>query len=157
MGIARITYMCAELIVATPQNLLFRDSRIPGYTCRITLRMTSHRCIPSYSILRGSLARKLPSCGRLSMASCPTIMATTSLSHHHLNHRCQSHHHHVVGKGERSGTREFTLENTLGRKNPVFFSGTVALRGRRWKVSVSAFPSLDRESGRVVDRMATRL
>ena len=33
-------------------------------------------------------------------------------------------------------------------QNPVFFSGKVAVRGRRWRVSVSAVSRLDRESGR---------
>ena len=61
---------------------------------------------------------------------------------------CQSHHHHqVVGKCERSGTREFTAEKTLGRKTLCFF-GEVAVRGRRWRVSVSAVARLDPESGR---------
>ena len=47
---------------------------------------------------------------------------------------CQPHHHQVVGKCERSGKREFTLENILGRKN-LYFCG---VHGRRWRVSVSA-------------------
>ena len=33
---------------------------------------------------------------------------------------CQPHHHQVVGKCERSGKREFTVENILGRKKLVF-------------------------------------
>ena len=43
---------------------------------------------------------------------------------------CQPHHHHhqVVGKCERSGKREFTLENILGRKN-LYFCGK---SGRPW-------------------------
>ena len=45
---------------------------------------------------RGSLVRKLPSCGRSSMASCLTIMSTTS--------SCQPHHHQVVRKCQRSRT-----------------------------------------------------
>ena len=66
------------------------------------------------------------------------IMSTTS--------SCQSHHHQVVGKCERAGTREFTDEKTLVQ-NPVF-SGQVAARGRRWRVSVSTVSRLDPESGR---------
>ena len=73
---------------------------------------------------------------------------------------CQSHHHQAVGKCERSGMREFTAEKTLGRKTlnsrlkrlpgakPCVFSGKVAVRGRRWRVSVSAGALLDPESGR---------
>ena len=72
-----------------------------------------HTCIVPYQIIRGSLVRKLPSYGRLSMASCLTIMATTS--------SCQSHHHQVPRKCERSGTRKCTAENTLGRKTLFFF------------------------------------
>ena len=48
---------------------------------------------------------------------------------------------------ERSGTREFTAENTLGRKT-LCFLGKVAVRGRRWRVPVSAGARLDPESGR---------
>ena len=62
---------------------------------------------------------------------------------------CQSHHHQVVGKCERSGMREFTAEKILGRKTLCFFfSGKVAVRGRRWRVFVSAVSRLDPENGR---------
>ena len=53
-------------------------------------------------------------------------MSTTSF--------CQPHHHEVV---EQTGTREFMLENILERETLRFFSGKVAVRGRRWRVSVS--------------------
>ena len=57
------------------------------------------------------------------------------LSYHHGNHiiisiivsttsSCQPDHHQVVGKCERSGTRGFTLENTLGCE--TLFSGSSA-------------------------------
>ena len=68
------------------------------------------------------------------------IMATTS--------SCQSNHHQVVGKCERSGTREFLAEKILGRKTLCFFRvkwlSVVAAGG-------SLFPRLRasiRESGR---------
>ena len=48
----------------------------------------------------------------------------------------------LVGKCERSGTREFTLENTLGHKT-MFFGVKMAVRGRRWTVCVSAVSRLD--------------
>ena len=87
------------------------------------------------------------------MASCLTIMATTSSSqsscqphpHHHHHHH---HHQQVVGKCNRSGTREFTLENTLGCKTLRFFQvkwPSVVAAGR------SLFPRLRAsiwESGR---------
>ena len=57
------------------------------------------------------------------MASCLTIMATTSSSQSSCQPHPHHHHHHqqVVGKCNRSGTREFTLENTLGCKTLRFF------------------------------------
>ena len=54
---------------------------------------------------------------------------------------CQSHHHQVVGKRERLGTRDSGAE-------PCVFSGKVAICGCRWRVSVSAVARLDPESGR---------
>ena len=58
--------------------------------------------------IRGNFVRKLPSYGRF----ISIIMSTTS--------SCQSHHHQVVGKCERSGMREFTAEKSLGRKTLCF-------------------------------------
>ena len=54
----------------------------------------------------------------------------------------------------RSGTREFTAEKTRAQ-NPVFFLGKVAVRGRRWRVSVSAVSRVSIR--KVVDKMCTRL
>ena len=52
---------------------------------------------------------------------------------------CQSHHHQVVGRCERLGTRKFTHPlKTLSGAKPCVFSGKVAVGGRRWRVSVSA-------------------
>ena len=67
-------------------------------------------------------------------ASCFIMGATTSSR--------EPHHHQVVGKCERSGTRKARLKNS--RRQTLFFSGKVAVRGRRWRVSVSAVARLDR-------------
>ena len=69
---------------------------------------------PSYTIPSGH-----KSCGRFSMVSCL----------HHGNHIIMS-------------TRQFTFENTLGRKT-LRFLGEVAVRGCRRSVSVSAVVRLD--------------
>ena len=82
-------------------------------------------------LIRGNLVRKLSSYPRLSMASCLTIMATTSSSQ-----SCQLYHYQVVGKCEQSGTRAFTLEKSLGR---IF----------GWRGCVA-------RSGEVIDKMSTR-
>ena len=58
---------------------------------------------------------------------------------------CQSYHHQVVGKSERSGKSELA-ENTLRHKTLCL--GKVAVGGRRWRVSVSAGARLFPESGR---------
>ena len=92
---------------------------------------------------KGSLIGKLPSHGRLSWSAfSPSwqrhhhgnhiIMETTSSwqPHHHGNHiimaTTSAHHHQVVGKCKRSGTREFRFENILGCETLCLFSGKVA-------------------------------
>ena len=90
--------------------------------------------------IRGNLVGKLPSYGRLSMASCLTIMATTSSS----QSSCQSHSWEVwaIGNVWIHGWKHSRAQN------PVFFWGKVAVRGRCWRVSVSTDARLDPESGR---------
>ena len=80
-------------------------------------------------VLRGSLVRKLPNYGRLSIASCLAIMATTS--------SWRSWDVWAIGNSWIHAWKHSRAQNHM------FFSGKVAARGRRWKVSVSAVSRLD--------------
>ena len=56
------------------------------------------------------------------MATILTIMSTTSWCQSHYHHHHHHHHHHqAVGACNRSGTCEFSLEQTLGHQNLCFF------------------------------------
>ena len=116
--------------------------RVLEWTC-----MSRTGCI-AY-IIRGSLVRKLPNTD-----DCQWLAVSPSWQpYHHLNHHVNriilsiTSSSSIVRKCERSGTREFTAENTLGRKT-LCFSGKVAVRRHRWRVSVSAVARLDPASDR---------
>ena len=84
-------------------------------------------------IIKGSLVvRKLPSYGRLS-GSILTIMSTTSSCQPHHHHHHHHHHHQVVGKCNKSGTREFRLEKIPRRETLRFWCkvASVVACGRR--------------------------
>ena len=62
-------------------------------------------------MIKRSLVRKLPSYGRLSWVAFSPAFSPS----------CQPHRHVIVGKCNRSGTREFRFEKTIGRKTLRFF------------------------------------
>ena len=108
-------------------------------------------------IIKGSLVRKLPGYGRLSWPA----FSPAWQPHHHVNivyicqSSCQPHHHgnHIIIKySKRSGTREFRLENTLGRET-LCFSGKVAALVAQ---GGSLFPRCTARSGKVVDKKCSR-
>ena len=73
-------------------------------------------------MIKRNLVRKFPSYVRLSWAAFSPAFSPS----------CQPHRHVIVGKCNRSGTREFRFEKTIGRKTLRFF-----------RVSVSAGAGLD--------------
>ena len=97
---------------------------------------------PSSLSSKEVLVRKLPSYGRLSWAA----FSPTCPPHHHVNHIIIivivviiiiiffiiiviiiiKVSHQVVWKCNRTGTREFRFDKTLGRETPCFLSGKVA-------------------------------
>ena len=99
----------------------------------------------TYRIIRGSLVRKLASHGRLSWLA----VSPSRQPHHHLNH----HVNHIVMSTTSSSSSwgEWAIGNARTHAwkhsqawNLFVFSSKVAVRVRRWRVSVSAVARLDR-------------
>jgi len=81
-------------------------------------------------IIKGSFSSKTSQLRTIVVGSILTNMSTTSSCQPHHHHRHRRHHHHqghqVVWKCNRTGTREFRFDKTLGRETPCFLSGKVA-------------------------------